>query len=168
MGVNHAYRFELRPPNRPVIRIERMTPTVQVLPEERAELEARNEWYRKYQGRFMTADLPSIPATKPPYRGFLIGEDGRVWVRRHVTAERLDEGDTGSPERPPTPSWVEPPVYDVFEPDGTYLGEVRVPKGTRLIIVRGESAWGTRQGEAGEIYVVRLRVERAADGARGK
>jgi hypothetical protein len=168
VGVTNAYRFELRPPNRPVIRIERMTPTVQVLPEERSELEARNEWYRKYQGRFMTADLPSVPLTKPPYRGFLIGDDGRVWVRLHVTAERLDEGDTGTPERPPTPSWVEPSVYDVFEPDGTYLGEVRVPKGTRLSIVRGESAWGTRQGEAGEIYVVRLRVERAADGEEGE
>jgi hypothetical protein len=36
------------------------------------------------------------------------------------------------------------------------------------MIVRGESAWGTRQGEAGEIYVVRLRVERAADGEEGE
>ena len=88
-----------------------------------------------------------------------------VWVRRHVTAERLGEGNAGSPERPPTPSWIEPSVYDIFEPDGTYLGEVRVPKGTRVMIARRDSTWGTRQGDAGEVYVVRLRIERAADGA---
>ena len=166
VGVNDAYRFELRPPNRPVVRIERMATTVKVLPEERAELETRNAWYRKYQARFMTADFPSIPSTKPPYRDFLIGEDGLVWVLRHVTAERLNEGDEGTPDRPPSPAWVEPSVYDLFEPDGTYLGEVRVPKGTRLSLARGESAWGTRQGEAGENYVVRLRIERATESAR--
>ena len=53
-------------------------------------------------------------------------------------------------------------MYDVFEPDGTYLGEARVPRATTLMKVRGESAWGTRQGEAGEIYVVRLQVDRGA------
>jgi len=159
VGVNTTYSFELRPRNRPVIRIERVVPPVQVLPEERVEHEARNAWYRKYQGQYMTAELPPIPASKPPYRGFLIGADGRVWVRRHVTAERLAESDTGSAERPPSPSWVEPSVFDVFEPDGTYLGEVRVPKGTTLSIARGEVAWGTRQGDAGEIYVVRLSVQ---------
>ena len=161
VGVNTTYRFELRPPNRPVIRIERVVPAIEVLPEERAEYEARNAWYRKYQARFMTAELPPIPGSKPPYRGFLIGEDGRVWVRRHVTAERLAESDTGSSERPPSPSWVEPSVFDVFEPDGTYLGEVRVPSGTTLSVVRGEWAWGTRQGDSGETYVVRLKVHQA-------
>jgi len=85
-------------------------------------------------------------------------------VQRHVAAERLAEGDTGTSSRPPSPSWIEPSVYDVFEPDGTYLGEVRVPKGTTLAIVRGDLAWGTRQGDAGKTYVVRLRVEHPPKG----
>jgi len=164
VGVNKAYRFELRPPNRPVLRIERVASPVAVLPEERTELEARNAWRRKYQARFMTAEIPPIPATKPPYSAFLISEEGRVWVQRHVAAERLAEGDTGTSSRPPSPSWIEPSVYDVFEPDGTYLGEVRVPKGTTLAIVRGDLAWGTRQGDAGETYVVRLRMEHPPKG----
>ena len=161
VGVNATYRFELRPPSRPVVRIERVVPAIQVLPEERAEHEARNAWYRKYQGQYMIADLPPIPASKPPYRAFLVGADGRIWVRRHVTAERLAESDTGSSERPPSPAWVEPSVFDVFEPDGTYLGEVRVPRGTTLSVARGDVAWGTRQGDAGETYVVRLSVQHA-------
>jgi hypothetical protein len=37
-----------------------------------------------------------------------------------------------------------------------------------IAIRGGKSAWGTRQGDAGEIYVVRLRIERAADLAEGK
>lgn len=160
VGVNESYRLELRPPNDRVIRIERTTPTVQVLPEERAELEARNEWYRKYQGRFMTSEIPPVPSTKPPYRSFLIGRDGRIWVRRHVNAEHVPAEGQATPEQPPPPSWTEPPVYDVFEPDGVYLGEVHVPRGTALLVARGEAAWGTREGAAGEVYVVRLRIER--------
>lgn len=159
VGVNDAYHFEVRPPNGPVTRIERTTPTVDVLPEEHAELEAVNEWYRKYQGQFMTSDIPPVPRTKPPYRGFLIGQDGRIWVRRHVTAEQSEvEALEATPDRPPSRSWIEPVVYDVFEPEGTYLGEVRIPKGTSLMLTRGETAWGTRTGESGEIYVVRLRI----------
>ncbi len=165
VGVNSTYRFDLRPPNGKVIRIERNTPTVSVLPEERAEREAVNDWYRKYQGQFMTAELPPVPSTKPAYRGFLIGQDGRVWVMRHVTAERLGEATEGTPQRQPSPAWIEPSVYDVFEPDGTYLGQVRVPKGTRVMLARGETAWGTRVGEDGELLVVRLRVAHGADAA---
>ena len=165
VGVNNAYRFELRPANRPVIRIERTTPVVHVLPQERVELEARNEWYRKNQGRFMTADLPPVPSTKPPYREFLIAQDGRIWVRLHATAVQVEREDA-PPDRPPVPSWVAPSVFDVFEPDGTYLGEVRVPTGTTVMVARGETAWGTRQGESGEIYVVRLRVQHATNHER--
>ncbi len=161
-AVNGTYRVELRKPNGQVVRIERSASTVPVLPEERAERESVNDWYRKYQGRFMTAELPPVPTTKPPYRALLIGQDGRVWVQRHVTAERTGEGDAGTEQRAPRLSWREPSVYDVFEPDGTYLGEVRVPKGTSLMLVRGEQAWGTRTGEDGEVYVVRLRVEHDA------
>lgn len=160
VGVNAEYRFDIRPTAGRVIRVERSTPTVEVLPEERAELEARNDWLRTYQGRFMTSELPPVPSVKPPYRGFLIGAEGRVWVRRSVTAEKLREGTPGTPQRPPTPSWVEPSVYDVFEPDGSYLGEVHVPRGTTLRLVHGETAWGTREGEGGEILVVRLRLDR--------
>jgi hypothetical protein len=162
VGVNNVYRFELRPANQPVFRIERTTPVVHVLPEERVELEARNEWYRKNQGRFMTADLPPIPSTKPPYREFLIAQDGRIWVRLHATAIQVEREDAPA-DRPPVPSWVAPPVFDVFEPDGTYLGEVRVPTGTTVMVARGETAWGTRQGESGEIYVVRLRLQHSAN-----
>lgn len=158
VGVTDAYHFELRPPNAPVIRIERTRPTVEVLPDERAEYEAVNEWMRINQGRFMTAEIPPVPSTKPPYRGFLIGQDGRVWVRLHVTAEQVDVDPPASKDRPPPVSWREPPVFDVFEPDGTYLGEVRVPNRTALMVTRGDTAWGTREGESGEIYVVRLTI----------
>ena len=163
VGVNSTYRIDLRQNNGQVIRIERNTPTVQLLPEERAEREAENDWRREYQGQFMTATLPPVPTSKPAYRGFFIGQDGRVWVQRHVTAERMGEPVPATPERPPSLTWRERSVYDVFEADGTFLGEVRVPNATRLMLARGERAWGTRTGEDGEVYVVRLRVQRAED-----
>ncbi len=160
VGVTDAYHFEVRGPGKRVTRIERTVPAVQVLPEERAEYEAVNDWMRKNQGRFMTSEMPPIPATKAPYRGFLIGERGRIWVRRSVTAEHMDSGQPTKPDRPPPINWVEPAVYDVFEPDGRYLGEVHVPRHTSLDVIRGDSAWGTRTGDQGELYIVRLRVTR--------
>ena len=158
VGVNSAYRFELRHANGAVVRIERETPTVQVLPQERAEYAVRDTWYRK-QPWYMSSDVRPLPTTKPPYSGFLIGRDGRVWVRRHVLAEKLDEARDATSDSPPTPAWIEPHVYDVFEPDGTFLGEVHVPKNTRLMLVRSETGWGSRQGDNGALYVVRLRID---------
>ncbi|HET6682003.1 MAG TPA: 6-bladed beta-propeller [Gemmatimonadaceae bacterium] len=161
VGVNDTYRFEVRAPGAPVVRIERSVPVVEVLPEEHAELEARNDWYRKYQGQFMTAELPPVPHTKPPWRSFLIGQDGRIWVRRHTTAEHAEVEGEATPQRPAPPSWVEPAVYDVFEPDGRYLGEVRAPTGVNVSVVRGDQAWGLRQGDMGEQLIVRLHLVHA-------
>ena len=160
IGVSDAYHFEVRGPGKRVTRIERTVPAVHVLPEERADYEAANDWMRKNQGRFMTSAIPPIPDTKAPYSGLRIGERGRIWVRRSVTAEHTDAGQPTRPDRPPPITWVEPAVYDVFEPDGTYLGEVHVPRHTGLDVIRGDTAWGTRTGEQGELHIVRLRVTR--------
>lgn len=159
VGINRDYRFELRKPEH-VLRIERVVRQVPVLPEEQASWEARNDWRRENQGQFMTSELPPVPNTKPPYRTLSIGEGGRVWVQRHVTAERADVVSESRPDRPPPLEWREPSVFDVFEPDGTYLGEVHVPPRTSVHVSRGDQLWGVRRGELDEQYIVRLRIER--------
>jgi hypothetical protein len=132
VGVNSAYRKDLCSANGKVIRIERNTPTVQVWPEERAEGKAVNLWYRRYQAQFMTSELPPIPSTKPAFRSFLVGQDGRVWVQRHVTAERLNEATEGTPHRPPSPAWG----ARAGEDDEIYVVRLRVDRGGTLMITR--------------------------------
>jgi hypothetical protein len=160
VGVSRDYSFELRRPGEPVLRIERVVEPVEVHPEERAEWEATNEWVRRTQGQFLTAEIPAVPAQKPPYRGLYIGERGRIWVWRYTRAEKMDPAEVREPDpnRPPPISWREPIVFDVFEPDGTYLGEVHMPPRTNAMVFRGDTIWGIRRGELDEQYVVRLVV----------
>jgi len=52
----------------------------------------------------------TFPSTKPAYDGFVVGDDGRLWVRQY------DQPAENPPSR-----------YDVFDPDGQWLGHVTFP-----------------------------------------
>jgi hypothetical protein len=77
----------------------------------------RNTNFRR-GGRPPGMDLDSFewPETKPAFvpRGTFVDFAGRVWVRRNVMAG-------------------EPPLYDVFGPDGRRSGQVELPPGRRLL-----------------------------------
>jgi hypothetical protein len=160
VGVSDEYVFELRRSPSSVLRVEKPYEIVRLLPEERREWEVRNEWIRDNRGQFFNQDLPPIPASKPPYAGLYIGQFGRIWVHRHVVAEHAIPS-SSSPEvdGPPLVTWQEPTVYDVFSPEGAYLGDVRVPDRVTIHVFRGDEVWGVRRGEFDEEYVVRFRVE---------
>jgi hypothetical protein len=159
-GVNSTYRFEFENKQGKVTRVERDHTPVRVGPEERAEIEALNEWIRKNQGQFLSAEIPPTPATKPAYSGFDIGDDGQIWVRVHVPAVKVPIDDEDKPKNGrPVLQWREPATYDAFQPDGTYLGRVVLPTGVSLAAHRGDEVWGTLSGESGEIVVARYRLK---------
>lgn len=158
------YGFEIRRRDGSVLRVEKLHSPVPVHPEERAELEAVNDWTRRNQSQFLTADIPPVPETKPAYRGFYFDEAGdRIWVHLHVAAEKGDAGEPtsvrGVQEPRPATSWREPTAFDVFETDGTYLGEVRIPERTSIGAIRGDEIWAVQRGELEEPYVIRYRVD---------
>jgi hypothetical protein len=163
-GVNSAYRFQYTKRDGKVVRIDKDFTPVAVGSEERAEIEAGNEWMRKNQGRFMTSEIPPVPTVKPAYAGFDIGEDGQIWVRVYVPAVKVPADDDATParsDRPPPRTWREPATYDVFEPDGTYLGRIRLPDGVTLAAHRGDEVWGRASGASGELQLVRYRLVHA-------
>jgi hypothetical protein len=163
VGVNDDYSFDVRWPDGRTVRIERAYETVPYTPEERAEWDATFDWFKEAG---YPVDIGSVPDRKLPYGSFLADEGGRIWVRLHVLARKDETVEPPSEEsnEPPPISWREPAVYDVFEPDGTYLGEVRFPWLTTPHVVRGDTAWGVRRGEFGEQYIVRLVMPSAARG----
>lgn len=168
VGTNDKYAFELRRPDGTVVRIERTVERVSLEPGERAEHEAVSEWTRRNRAQFRTADIPPVPATKPFYRGLYPGERGRVWVRRYTTAEKTKASAAEpDPSQRPALTWREPTVYDVFESDGTYLGEVHVPARMSLQVFRGDTVWGTRLGEFDEPYLIRAVITASAIGREG-
>jgi hypothetical protein len=159
VGVNDEYSFDIRPPNQPVIRVERETPLIQLDPQERDEYEALREYTIRTQGENLTSLPDPTPATKPAYRDFYFADNGDIWVHKHAPSVKSDqEPPVRSENERPSITWREPTEFDVFEPDGTYLGEVRVPRGVSLSTFGREVLWGVRRGEFNESYVVRLRL----------
>jgi hypothetical protein len=161
VALSDRYRIEHFRGDGTVLRIERNVPPVVIHPEEKAELEAMNDWQYRTQRQFVTTDKPTVPDEKGVIRGLAVGADGRIWVRRYVSAEKGDSV-SGFARQGQEPSltrfWHEPNVHDVFEPDGTFLGSVRMPPRTGLNVMRGEQVWGVREGSEGESQVVRFRI----------
>jgi hypothetical protein len=48
----------------------------------------------------------------------------------------------------------EPSIYDVFEPDGTLVGRVRLPDDMTLHNMRGDTVWGVTK-DADDVPTVR-------------
>lgn len=145
------------------LKIERESAPVLTLPEERAQTRARLTWNMRMSLPDWAWPGADIPATKPPYRGLRTSEDGRIWVYLHTVAEKAEDADVAVPVagRPPPPPqhYREPNVFDVFEPDGEYLGRVRPDPRVEVMRIRGNRVWGVLTDSLGVAYVARWRVD---------
>lgn len=104
---------------------------------------ARLEGFTKQGGK---VDAGRIPGTKPPVWNFTVAEDGYLWVE----ATPRDTARTGR-------------EFDIFDPEGRYLGVVQLPfrlsRGSR-IVVGGNLLIGETQNEDGVPFLVKARIER--------
>lgn len=167
-GVSTSYAVDIVRPGGAVLRLGRATGPVAVTPGE-----------REYQEEIVTEgmrgtdpgwswDGPAIPQTKPPYQRVLAGRDGRIWVHLSAPGEQVppeeDGGTTASdPGEDAAPAWRAPVIFDVFEPDGRYLGQVRAPDGFSTYprpVFDGEHVWAVMRDEYDVQYLTRFRIER--------
>lgn len=86
------------------------------------EPQALARWRRLY------AEVPP-PASLPAYSGFLLDPEGFLWVQGYSLA--------GEPQAP----------WSVFDPAGTYLGDVDVPEGLDLKAVTAHHVLGVWRDE---------------------
>jgi hypothetical protein len=97
-----------------------------------------------------------IPEVMPPYDWIETGHDGRIWLRVPVESVRVGPGER---ERAPwAEGWFEARGYDLFEPDGRYLGRVPLPDrdvAVSLMQMRGDTAWARSANADGAPIVVR-------------
>lgn len=182
-GTSDDYSFVLLRVDEPVLRISRTYEPAPVLPEE-AEIERERltaMFRNSYPGWRWNG--PPIPVVKPAYAGLLAAADGRIWVRRHTKSRKTtsdearrveeDRAASGSPtgtgrrsERSGNP-YTEPVVFDVFEPDGTYLGRVDAPEDFALYpvpVFRGDTVWAVVRDDLDVSHVHRFEIE--FDGAK--
>ena len=169
-GLATAYRIDIFRPEG-TLRIEREAPPVPVASDEASDLrrEATEEMQSEYPG--WTWNGPDVPATKPPFRELFVGEDGRIWVvvSRPGIKDPSVEAGSGEAGRPVPAAWSEPVAFDVFEPDGRYLGEVTTPAGFLASpepVFRADTVWATAEDADGVRYVKRYAVTRDTTAAR--
>ena len=160
------YAIDLGLPDGKVVRIEREMEPVAVDADERADAELIATANMRMTDPTWRWSGPSIPSTKPFIRSILTGDDGRIWVSVARPGERVPEGErapppsvqTGQVPPRPDPKWRQPLVYDVFEPNGRYLGRVAAPAKTNFRAMRGDHVWAVRRDSLDVEQVVRYRL----------
>ena len=161
-GLSSEYRIDL-PRDDGVLGIERAADPAPVHDRERADERERVTRMMRNTDPEWSWNGPPIPERKPFFRQLLAGRDGRIWVRLATEAQPVENEDH-DPENPFSAPvfWEEPVRYDVFEPDGTYLGVVAPPDGFSTFVAPvfdGDHVWAVTRDELGVQRVVRYRIE---------
>ncbi len=159
-GMPSEYRIDLARDDG-VLRIERAVDPVPVLDEERAHAREQMVRSRRETDPNWSWSGPPVPRHKPFFRSLRTGRDGRIWVRVSTEGYPVEneDHDPADPSSMPV-IWREPVRYDVFEPDGTYLGVVVPPDGTTLstAVFDGDYVWAVTEDELEVERVVRFRI----------
>ena len=164
-GLSTEYRIDLFRFGAPLLRFERDWTPVPVLPAEADERIRRQtaQFQRDFGGWRWNG--PAVPDTKPPFRDIIVSEDGSVWVltsqRGVATMTEAEVREEEARTRLPPIRYEEPPAFDVFAPDGRFLGPVRVPSSFSTFpepIMRGDTVWALTRDELDVASVVRFRL----------
>jgi hypothetical protein len=162
-GVANRYAVDVQRPDGSVLRLGRDIAPPAVGAAEKAAAEDRATWSMRRTLPDWRWNGPPIPDTKPFFKELFAGRDGRIWVQLSTPAETVpDDGSPQDPERPPPVRFREPVVFDVFEADGRYLGEVRAPAGfstTPKPVISGDHVWAVMRDELEVSYVVRYHID---------
>jgi len=164
---NDEYVIERILPSGDTTVITRDQTRVELTPEEHEEWEGRGEWFMQSpRAGFERADFFPIPTTKPFMREFVVDPEGRLWVSRYTEAVFEDYSPEEAAEREaqglPSFRWRDELTWDVFDPEGQFLGAVTLPRNTSFVVAIGDHVWGVHAGSYREDYVVRWRIERGA------
>ena len=161
-GLSSDYRIDLVRDDG-VLRIERNYEPVPVSDGERDYWRESTVQMIRFTVPDWTWDGPQIPDQKPIFTELLAGRAGRIWVTLSTAGQRVENEDY-DPENPFSEpvTWPESTRYDVFEPDGTYLGVVAPPdafSGGPDPVFEGDHVWAVTRDELGVERVVRFRIE---------
>jgi hypothetical protein len=150
-----------------VLRIGRAFEPVTLDPREREDAERRAVAIMRQVDPDWRWNGPAIPDTKPPYRTFFIGDDGRIWAQLHQRGLEREGVETETDDRSlPEPRWYEPVAYDIFEADGHYLGQVAGPQGLSQYptpVARGDTLWAVLRDDLAVQYIERYRITAIPD-----
>ena len=117
---------------------------IPVTDEEREQAIENLEWFTSQGGQI---DRSKFPKSKPSTASFFIDDGGNLWVEQQVAASDSDNAGR---------------LFDLFDPEGRYLGTLRLPFSLAWSrpepIVRKGILYGVTSDEVGVQYVVRARI----------
>ena len=146
-----------------VLRIERVHEPVRVSEDERGYYTDAITRMQREQYAGWRWNGPPVPETKPVFRDLMAGRNGRIWVSLETESYTV-ENERHDPDDPASSPvvWGSGLRYDVFEPDGAYLGTVDPPTEFSRYptpVFDGDHVWAATRDELGVGRVVRYRIE---------
>jgi hypothetical protein len=154
------YSIDLLPVGKPALRITRSVITVPIPKGERDELMTVTQQRLDSWPGQQTQPL-AIPEVKPAVKSMMFDADGRLLVSVATPSERYEPSEERSRDGKVIPQvrWRSPEHYDVFEPDGKYVGQFAVPHAVRrLTFVRGDQVWAIVRDEFDVDYLKKYRI----------
>ncbi len=145
----------------PIVSIRAEVDPVPLHPEERRDHErSLQERLRAAPPGERTGSLGAVPEVKPILNLIHVADDLRIWVALHAESVRTDAQMSASDPGDAVASvpWRGTFVYDVFEPNGTYLGRVSFPSSLGHPHFRGDEVWGFDYDELGVPTLRRYRI----------
>lgn len=155
VGCNDSYWLEVRRAGG----IQRIGLVAQRLPvddEEAAAYRRQYEWMEN-QPYYQAPGGTWVPAKMPFFSDIQVGSDGLIWIKRNTHPVRFPIAE--QPGFPPPVNWRQPFLYDVFQVDGSYLGQIRFTDKFEPHLFLNGSVLGIQRGSYDEQYVVRLRID---------
>lgn len=96
-------------------------------------------------------DPSTVPKRMLEFSMLRVASDGRIWAKvfdqsAHLTLDQLGGQDDAEQ------------LWDVYEPDGAFVGRLKVQAGVWLADARGSDAWGVEYSGSNVPTVVRYRI----------
>jgi hypothetical protein len=135
--------------------------SVPFLDEERAELQAADDFKQRTRPAGQRAAAVKIPENKLPASWALTDINDRIWILRAATGVKTAPrvvARTGPDSV--IVSYADPPVFAAFKPDGTFLGEIRFPMGVFIPTFVGNTAWATVPDENDVPVLVKFAIRK--------
>lgn len=170
-GSSERLALDVHEPGKPIASIRRDVTLRPVSAHERDS--ARADVTEHMQRMFPTWSWngPDIPRMKAAYTELFVGNDGRIWVTLESGPRRKEDVATTPPTRMgagqgtgrgtrilwscPSTGWR---LFDVYEPSGSYIGQVRVRERVDPLAMRGDYIWAVTCDEDDTPSVGRYRI----------
>lgn len=158
-AATQKYEIEISAPER-AVRIVRDAPEVPVPDDERSWDQARITRNLRMTDPAWTWKGPEIPKTKPPIRLLHIARDGRIWVAVSTPSQRIPDAERGPVQegRQAPPLYRDRTAYEVFSPQGVFLGHVQLPGSGQFMEADGDKLWVLERNADDLPGVVRYRI----------